>query len=86
MPHDAHPVLSVTTHPGATCTASVTYDGRRRPASFRKYLAIWYAVTGDGVVRWGWHEQPRGAGGVGVVTCRYQGHLKTAHARFVVSR
>jgi len=81
MPYGAHPTLYARTMSGATCTASVVYSTGRSPRSFDGYAQT---VGRSGVVGWSWHEETRGSGGTGTVTCTYRGRSGRADASFSV--
>jgi len=81
MPYGAHPTLYARTTPGATCTATVVYSMGRSPRSFSGYAQT---VGRSGLVGWSWHEETRGSGGTGSVTCTYRGKRGSASASFSV--
>jgi len=83
MPYGAHPTLYARTIPGATCTASIVYFTGRSPQSFNGYAQM---VGRSGLVGWSWHEETRGSGGTGNVTCTYRGKRGSASASFSVGQ
>lgn len=82
MPYNAYPTLYARTTPGASCTADVIYDGtNRHPVSFNGYAQV--ASTG-GTVAWRWHEETKGGGGTGYVTCALNGITVSTTTTFTV--
>jgi hypothetical protein len=82
MPYNAYPTLYAKTSPGASCTADVIYDGtNRHPASFNGYALV---AGSNGTVGWRWHEETKGGGGTGYVTCTLHGASVSATTTFTV--
>lgn len=81
MSYNAYPTLTAYTSPGASCTASVVYSTGRAPVSFN---GVPRTVPSGGSVSWSWHEETKGDGGVGTVTCTLNGRTATAQASFAV--
>ena len=79
MPYGAHPAVVAVVPRGAVCTAQVLYSTGRRPVSFHGG-----AVTSTGTIRWSWHEETKGSGGMATVTCRLHGVSETKTATFAV--
>jgi hypothetical protein len=81
MGHNAYPTLYAKTHPGARCSASVTYSTGRSPVSFDGSTRT---VPASGTLSWSWHEETSGTGGTARVSCSYGGKTKSAGATFSV--
>src|SRR5205085_6317533 len=82
MSYGAYATLHARTTKGASCTASVIYSTGRRPVSFDGSAQT---VGTSGTVSWSWHEETKGSGGEGDVSCTLGGQTKSAAAQFSVS-
>lgn len=84
MRYDAAATLTIATHPGARCSAVVTYANGRRPISARGWAGIWRPLA-SGKEHLTWHEETKSNGGRAVVVCLYGGETKNATAPFTVT-
>jgi len=81
MPYDAYPTFYARTRRGAQCHADVVYSTGRSPVSFGGGTQT---VGSSGVTGWSWHEETKGNGGTGFVTCQFGSQSKTVTTTFTV--